>query len=66
MSAVFDTIDHFTLLNRPKYNLGVSGTALVWFSSYLTNRKQCIHLNGSISDRFALSCGVSQGSCHGG
>ena len=65
LSAAFDTIDHFILLNRLKYNLGVSGTALAWFSSYLTNRKQHIHLNGSISDRFAFSCGVPQGSCLG-
>ena len=53
------------MLNRLKYNLGVNGTALAWFSSYLTNRKQRIHLNGAISERFALSYGVPQGSCLG-
>ena len=65
MSAAFDTIDHSIFLNRLKYNLIVSGTALAWFSSYLINRKQRIHLKGSISNRFAFSCGVPQGSCLG-
>ena len=58
LSAAFDTIDHSILLDRLKYKLGVNGTALALFSSYLTNRKQRIHLNGSISEIFALICSV--------
>ena len=54
VSVAFDNIDHSMLLNLLKYNLGVNGTALAWFPSYLTNRKQRIHLNGAISERFAL------------
>ena len=50
LNAAFDNIDHSILLNLLKYNLGVSGTALAWFPSYLTNRKQRIHLNGAISE----------------
>jgi hypothetical protein len=65
LSAAFDTIDHSILLNRLKYNVGVNGTALSWFASYLTNRKQRIHLNGSISEEFVLKYGVPQGSCLG-
>ena len=65
LSAAFDTIDHSILLNRLKYNVGVNGTALSWFASYLTNRKQRIHLNSSISEEFVLKYGVPQGSCLG-
>ena len=65
LSAAFDTIDHSLLIDRLKYKLGVNGTVLAWFSSYLTNRKQRIHINGSISEIFALNYGVPQGSCLG-
>ena len=65
LSAAFDTIDHFLFLDRLKYKLSVNGTALAWFSSYLTNRKQRIRRNGSISEIFALNYGVPQGSCLG-
>ena len=61
LSAAFDTIDHSLLLDRLKYKLGASGTALAWFSSYLTNRKQRIHLNDPISEIFALNYDVSSG-----
>jgi len=65
LSAAFDSIDHSLLIDRLKYKLGVNGTALAWFSSYLTNRRQRIHLNGSVSEIFALNYGVPQGSCLG-
>ena len=65
LSAAFDTIDHSLSIDHLKYKLGVNGTALVWFSSYLTNRKQRIHTNGSISEIFALNYAVPQGSCLG-
>ena len=65
LSAAFDTIDHSLLLDRLNYKLGASGTALAWFSSYLTNRKQRIHLNDPISEIFALNYDVPQGSCLG-
>jgi hypothetical protein len=65
LSAAFDTIDHSILLNCLKYNMEVNGTALSWFASCLTNRKQCIHLNGSISEEFVLKYGVPQGCCLG-
>ena len=38
LSAAFDSFDHCILLNRLQYVYVISGTALSWFSSYLTNR----------------------------
>ena len=40
LSAAFDTIDHSTLLSRLETSFGVSGSALSWLSSYLSNRTQ--------------------------
>ena len=44
---------------------GISGTALSWFSSYLTNRTQSVIVNDHISQVSRLSYGVPQGSVLG-
>jgi hypothetical protein len=38
LSAAFDIVDHPTLLSRLEARFGVSGTALLWFRSYIANR----------------------------
>ena len=65
LSAAFDTIDHVILLSRMQAYLGVSDTALEWFKSYLTDRKQSVLLNGVRSKSIPLTCGVPQGSVLG-
>ena len=65
LSAAFDTIDHTILLHRLRYRYGISGAALKWIESYLTNRCQLLCLNDEYSHRFILSTGVSQDSVLG-
>ena len=65
LSAAFDTIDHEVMLNRLKSCIGVSGKALEWFRSYLSNRYQSVLIDGVESDLLRLLFGVPQGSVLG-
>ena len=42
LSAAFNTIDHNTLFRRLEMRFTVTGTALNWLRSYLTNRTQAV------------------------
>ena len=46
-------------------HIGITGTALQWFSSYLGNRSQRVVFGDGVSESFYLACGVPQGSCLG-
>ena len=65
LSAAFDTIEQFILLNILRRDFGVVGTALNWFGSFLSGRRQRILVGEKTSDDFNLNCGVPQGSCMG-
>ena len=65
LSAAFDTIDHEILLKRLHVSFGISGTALNWFSSYLSNRYQCVAIQQLLSKPLPLKYGVPQGSVLG-
>ena len=65
MSAAFDTVHHGIMLSRLNEYLGIQGKALQWFESYLTNRKQAVHINGVTSEYHDLKFGVPQGSVLG-
>ncbi len=45
--------------------MGIQGNAYKWFASYLSNRAQCVDINGSFSDFLALDISVIQGSTLG-
>uniref|UniRef100_A0A8C2DQL5 Reverse transcriptase domain-containing protein n=1 Tax=Cyprinus carpio TaxID=7962 RepID=A0A8C2DQL5_CYPCA len=62
LMAAFDTVDHEVLLSRLNHFVGIRGTALQWFSSYLTNRTFSVVIGGSSFSTTSLSCGVPQGS----
>jgi hypothetical protein len=66
LSAAFDTIDHQILLERLSYCFGLSGTAVNWFSSYLSNRTHSVHVGACTSAVVHLLFGVAQGSVLGG
>jgi len=59
LSAAFDCVDHDILLRRLKDKYGVSGTALDWIASYLSDRTQQVYYRGR------LSVGVPHGSVLG-
>jgi len=47
------------------YLLGVSGSILSWFESYLSDRQQFVKINESVSGKKIISHGVPQGSILG-
>ena len=57
--------NHDILIDRLCQRIGVTGDALNWFRTYLSNRFQSIHLNGKSSARVLLLFGVPQGSVLG-
>ena len=65
LSTAFDTVDHNILLELLRRDVGIGGKVLHWFSSYLSNRRQLVPIDGSFSRQFSLDCGVPQGYCLG-
>ena len=65
LSAVFDTVQHSTLLSSLQSCYGITGRALAWMESYLRNRKQSVAINFSVSVSYDLHFGVPQGSVLG-
>ena len=64
-TAAFDTIDHSILIQRLEQWIGLSGAALSWFRSYLTDRSYTVSLDDFESDRHTILSGVPQGSILG-
>ena len=55
----FDTVNHEIRLKKLE-NYGISGIALAWFHSYLSNREQYASVNGYNSRNLNVTCGVPQ------
>ena len=60
----FDLVDHQILINKMEI-YGIKDEALMWFDSYLTNRKQLVSVHNNMSDFKQISCGIPQGSILG-
>ena len=65
LSAAFDTVDHDKLLEILEMDIGITGTALRWFESFLKGRTQRVKIGSSYSDPVELLYGVAQGSVLG-
>ena len=65
MSAAFDTLDHITLLHRLQHTFGLSGYAISWIRSYLTDRSSFVKIDSSSSPSTTILTGVPQGSVLG-
>jgi len=64
-SKAFDTIDHTILIHKLRKFYNFSENTISWFSSYLTNRTQCVQVGNSQSTFLPITCGVPQGSILG-
>ena len=64
LQKAFDTVNHEILLKKLEH-YGIRGTALLWFESYLRNRKQMVSINGHSSSLCDIAYGVPQGSVLG-
>lgn len=65
LSVGFDTVNHEIPVNRMQKKVGLQGTVLNWFKSYLFNRSQWVSINGTLSGCFDFNWGFPQGSCLG-
>ena len=64
LKKAFDTVSHDILLSKLK-KLGISGTPLKWFTSFLSNRTQFTEIRGCKSNELAIDISVLQGSILG-
>lgn len=65
ISKAFDKVWHRGLLLKLEHLCGVNATALKFFKSYLTDRKQRVILDGDCSEWGSTTAGVPQGSILG-
>ena len=65
LSAAFDTVDQKKLLQILRNEIGIIGTALKWFESFLVGRSQKVKIGDAYSVVVQLLFGVAQGSVLG-
>ena len=54
LSAAFDTVNHQVLLRTFEDYYGISGMALQWIESYLSDRSCIVDVNGKWSEQKKL------------
>ena len=64
LSKAFDCLQYDKLFNK-LYHIGFSQSSLNWFKNYLSERQQCVDLEGETSPWLDVKLGVPQGSILG-
>ena len=64
MSSAFDTLDHNVRIYRLSA-IGITGIALNWLTSYITNRSSSVRSNTYYSPIHSITQGLTQGSVLG-
>ena len=64
LEKAFDTVNHKILIEKLNH-YGIKGTPNQWFTSYIKNRSQSVTLDGILSEKLPVHCGVPQGSILG-
>jgi hypothetical protein len=64
LTKAFDTLNHELLISKLQH-IGIRGSPLNWFTSYITNRLQYGSYKSSVSTSLNITCGVPQGSILG-
>ena len=57
LKKAFDTVDHDLLIKKLEF-YGIKNTALRWFISYLSNRKQVCKVGMSMTNSENITAGV--------
>uniref|UniRef100_A0A669B0J7 Reverse transcriptase domain-containing protein n=1 Tax=Oreochromis niloticus TaxID=8128 RepID=A0A669B0J7_ORENI len=65
LSSAFDLVDHNVLLMRLEHLVGITGSALSWFKSYLSERSFSVTMGTYASSIAPVTSGVPQGSVLG-
>ena len=65
LSAAFDTVDHNVFLSQMLTDYSMGGDVVNWMHEYLSDRQQCVQVNGASSKKNDLYYGFPQGSCIG-
>ena len=60
----FDKVDHGVFLNKLK-KIGINGKVGVYIHNFLSNRQQCVTVNGTTSSEAQVRSGVPKGSVLG-
>jgi hypothetical protein len=63
-SKAFDSLAYWPLAEKLE-KIGITGSLLNWFRSYLSRRKQSVVIHGAKSDEAYIRAGVPQGSILG-
>ena len=64
LRKAFDVVNHDLLVAKLQMH-ACSSSALLWFKIYLSDRRQCVNIAGTLSDTEVLRSGVSKGSIMG-